>query len=140
MANKTQKTDASVEDFINEVEDKQKRKDSFELLKVFEEITGEKAAIWGTSIIGFGEYHYKSDRSRCEGDWPITGFSPRKGNLTIYIMPGFGDYQEDLKKLGKNKTGSSCLYIKRLSDIDLKILKKMIKDSVKVMKERYSTK
>ena len=126
---KTQKNNASVLDFINTIDDETKKQDSLALLKVFEESTGEKPAMWGSSIIGFGSYHYKSDRSSQEGDWLVTGFSPRKQNLTIYISNGFDAYAKELEKLGKHKTSVGCLYIKRLSDVDLDILKFMIKDS-----------
>lgn len=133
---KTQKNDVSAVDFINSVEDEKKRQDSLALLKLFEDCTNEKPVMWGTSIIGFGEYHYKSERSTQEGDWPLTGFSPRKQNLTIYIMPGFDKYQAELAKLGKHKTSVSCLYINRLSDIDINILKKIIIDSFIEMKAK----
>lgn len=136
---KTKKNKASVKKFIASVQDDQKRKDSEDLVKIFEEVTKMKATMWGTSIIGFGSYHYKSERSRQEGDWPLTGFSPRKQNLTIYIMPGFKDYEDLLAKIGKHKHSVSCLYIKRLSDIDIKILKQLIKKSVAEMKKRYKT-
>ncbi len=131
---KTTVNDASVEDFINKVPDETKRKDSFTLLDMFKKITDEKPKMWGTSIIGFGQYHYKSEKSRQEGDWPLTGFSPRKQNLTLYIMPGFGDYQELLKKLGKHKTSVSCLYINKLADVDMGVLQKLIRESYKAMK------
>ena len=135
---KTKKNSGSVMAFIDGLEDEVKREDSKVLVKLFEEVTGEKATMWGTSIVGFGSYHYKSERSTQEGDWPLTGFSPRKANLSIYIMPGFSDFGALLKKLGKHKVSKgSCLYIKRLSDIDLDILKSLIKDSVKIMKKRY---
>jgi hypothetical protein len=134
---KTLKNNASVEDFINSVEDEQKRNDCHELLKLFEEVTKEKATMWGTSIIGFGQYHYKSERSKQEGDWPLTGFSPRKQNLTIYIMPGFKNYQKELEVIGKYKNSVSCLYIKKLADINSDILKKIIASSVDEMKKQY---
>ncbi|QQR54992.1 DUF1801 domain-containing protein [Candidatus Peregrinibacteria bacterium] len=135
---KTKKTKASVSAFLAAVEDEKKRKDCQELAKIFEEITEEKPAMWGDSIVGFGSYHYKSERSKQEGDWPLTGFSPRKKNITLYIMCGFKDQEKFLKKIGKHKvSGGSCLYIKHLSDIDLGILKELIKASLKVMKERY---
>lgn len=136
---KTQKNKASVKKFIASVENEQKRKDSEELVKIFEEVTKMKATMWGTSIIGFGSYHYKSERSRQEGDWPLTGFSPRKQNLTIYIMPGFKEYADLLTKIGKHKHSVSCLYINKLADIDIKVLKKLIKQSVAEMKKRYET-
>lgn len=135
---KTQKNTASVSAFLKGVEDQQQRKDSQELVKIFTEVTKEKPAMWGTSIIGFSSYHYKSERSKQEGDWLITGFSPRKQKISIYIMSGFKDYSELLGKLGKHKiSGGSCLYIKQLSDIDISILKKLIKVSVQDMKKRY---
>lgn len=135
---KTQATTASVRDFLNKVEPEEKRKDSLVLLDLFEKITGEKAVMWGTSIVGFGKYHYKSERSSQEGDWPLTGFSPRKQNLTLYIMFGFKDLQELLKKLGKHTTSTgSCLYIKRLSDVDMKVLSKLIEQSFQQMKETH---
>ena len=133
---KTVKNNASVVDFIQALDDDVKKQDCMTLLSLFEECTGEKAAMWGTSIIGFGSYHYKSERSAQEGDWPLTGFSPRKQNLTIYIMPGFEAYQEELARLGKHKTSVSCLYIKRLSDIDLGVLRSIVTDSVAKMRAR----
>lgn len=135
---KTQKNDSSVVDFINSVEDEAKKRDSLDLLKIFEECTGEKPAMWGGSIIGFGSYHYKSERSSQEGDWPLAGFSPRKQNLTIYIMSGFDKYPSQLEKLGKHKTSKGCLYIKRLSDVDIDILKFLIKDSAKRTQESHA--
>jgi hypothetical protein len=134
---KTQKNDASVEGFVNSIDDDSKRLDSLKLLEIFDECTGEKPAMWGKSMVGYGSYHYKSERSSQEGDWMMTGFSPRKQNLTIYIIPGFSKYQNELAKLGKHKTSVSCLYIKRLSDINLEILKKIISDSFVTMKKSY---
>ena len=136
---KTKKTESSVAKFLDSVADEEKRNDSKKILKIFTESTKEKPAMWGTSIVGFGSYHYKSDRSTQEGDWPLTGFSPRKQNITIYIMPGFLEYKELLTKLGKHKVSKgSCLYIKRLSDIDIDVLKKLIKVSVSDMKKRHN--
>ena len=127
---KTKPTKQNVEKFLNSVEDDLKRKDCFAVLEMMKKITKEKPLMWGDSIIGFGNYHYKSERSKQEGDWFVTGFSPRKQNLTIYIIAGFKKYPELLKKLGKYKiSGGSCLYIKRLSDIDVKVLKELIKES-----------
>lgn len=135
---KTKKNKASVTEFIAKVTDEQKRKDSEELSKIFESVTKEKPTMWGTSIIGFGSYHYKSERSKQEGDWPLTGFSPRKQNISIYIMSGVQKYPDLLEKLGKHKTSKgSCLYIKLLSDIDIPTLKKLIKKSVSDMKKMY---
>lgn len=133
---KTQKNKASVAAFINAVENEEQKKDAKELLKIFKAITKKKPVLWGTSIIGFDQYHYKSKRSKQEGDWPMTGFSPRKQNISIYIMPGFLKQEKFLKKLGKHKTSVSCLYIKRLSDVNTNILKQIIEKGYKEMKER----
>lgn len=136
---KTKVNDASVKDFLNTIPEEIKRKDSFALLEIFEKITGEKAKMWGTSIVGFGKYHYKSERSSQEGDWPLTGFSPRKQSLTLYIMPGFEGVDAFLEKLGKHSTSKACLYIKRLSDIDENVLKKLIEKSFIEAKKKYTT-
>lgn len=135
---KTKKNDSNVMDFINRVESVEKREDSLVLLKLYEEITGEKAVMWGDSIIGFGSYHYKSERSKQEGDWPLIGFSPRKQQLTLYFMDGFDKHKSDLEKLGKHKVSVGCLYVKRLSEIDLSILQKMVSKSFKIMKDKHS--
>ena len=132
---KTTVNNSSVDDFLNAVNDEIKRKDSFALLEIFSRITGEKPKMWGSSIIGFGQYHYKSERSSQEGDWMLTGFSPRKQNLTLYIMYGFDDYAGLLEKLGKHKTSKGCLYINKLSDVDQIVLEKLIKQSFADMKE-----
>jgi hypothetical protein len=131
---KTQKTDASVEDFLNAVEDERKRKDSFVILDLMREVTGEEPAMWGPSIIGFGSYHYKYASGR-EGEWFLVGFAPRKRNLTLYIMSGFDNYDALLADLGKYKTGKSCLYVNKLEDIDLDTLRELVKQSVTHMKE-----
>jgi hypothetical protein len=135
---KTKVSKASVLTFIKSVEPEEKRKDSLALLKIFKEATGEKPKLWGTSIVGFGSYHYESERSAQKGDWMLTGFSPRKQNLTLYIMPGFNAYGDLMEKLGTYKTSVSCLYIKRLSDIDTSVLSKIIKRSVADMKKIYT--
>jgi len=124
--------------FISSIESNQKREDSNALIKLMEEESGFSAYLTG-SIIGFGQYHYTYDSGR-EGDSVVVGFSPRKQNFAIYIMPGFSDYQDILEKLGKYKTGKSCLYINKLADIDVKLLRKIIRNSVKVMKKRYDCK
>jgi hypothetical protein len=134
---KTKKTSASVDKFISSIPEEQKRKDAKALLGIFRSITKEKAALWGSSIIGFGTYHYKSERSSQEGDWPLTGFSPRKQNLTLYIMPGFKKYGALLKKLGPHKKSMGCLYIKRLSDIHIPTLRTLISRSVSDMRKKY---
>lgn len=133
---KTKKNEASVTDFIESVADEAKKQDSFKLLEIFKEATGDEPKMWGASIVGYGSYHYKSSRSTQEGDWPLTGFSPRKQSITIYIMPGFDKYKKELAQLGKYKTSVSCLYIKKLADVDLDVLKKIITDSAKVMKAK----
>ena len=131
---KTKPTNASVEKFLNQVADETRREDCFKVAKMMEEITGEKPKMWGPSIVGFGSYHYKYASGQ-EGDWPITAFSPRKQDLTLYIMPGFQESRELMPQLGKHRTGKSCLYIKRLSDIHVPTLKKLIRNSVKRMKQ-----
>lgn len=137
---KTKRTDDDVLEFLDSVEDNQRREDSIKLLDVFEKATGLKPALWG-KIVGYGQYHYKSERSSQEGDWPLAAFSPRKQNLTVYVMPGFEHYQDDLKKLGKHTvSGGSCIYIKKLSDVDTDVLAKIIADSVERMKRQYSVK
>lgn len=135
---KTKVNDASVDDFINAVEDDTKRNDSATLLKLFTKVTGEQPKMWGPSIIGFGQYHYKSERSSQEGDWMLTGFSPRKQNLTLYVMNGFEDYTNLLNDLGKHKTSKGCLYINKLADVDLAILETLVKQSYKAMKAHNS--
>jgi hypothetical protein len=126
---KTQRTDAGVEEFLNSVEHEGKRADSFALLKLMREVTGEEPAMWGPSIVGFGSYHYKYASGR-EGEWMLVGFSPRKRDLTLYIMDGFDGYQSLLEKLGKHRTGKSCLYINKLEDVDLPTLCELITQSV----------
>lgn len=137
--NKTQKTKASVSEFLATVEDEVKRKDSLTLLKLFTDVTNEKAAMWGDSIIGFGTYKYKSEKSKQQGDWFYVGFSPRKNALTIYIIAGVKNYPQLLEKLGKYKlSGGSCLYIKKLTDIDLDVFKVLIATSYADMKAKHS--
>lgn len=126
---KTLVNDASVEDFINSVDGDVKKADAFKILAMYKEATHETPKMWGPSIIGFGQYHYKSERSTQEGDWPLAGFSPRKQSLTLYIMPGFNDYSDLLDKLGKHKVSKACLYINKLSDVDVDVLGKLVKRS-----------
>ena len=130
---KTKVNDASVTKFLDTVADERKRDDCFEILKMMKQITKEEPKMWGSSIVGFGSYHYKGKSGR-EGDWMLTGFSPRKQNLTLYLMGGFDD--DLLEKLGKFTTGVGCLYIKTLQDVDKKVLKELVKASVKRMKQR----
>jgi hypothetical protein len=131
---KTKQTDQSVEKFLNSIPDAERREDCFAIARLMEEITGHKPKMWGPSIVGFGLFHYKYESGR-EGDWMVTGFSPRKKDLTLYLMMGFEKHQELMKQLGKHSTSKSCLYIKRLSDIHLPTLKKLIKTSVKQLKD-----
>lgn len=128
---KTQITTQRPEDFIATIEPEGKRQDSLVLLKLFEKATGEKPIMWGSSIVGYGKYHYKSERSSQEGDWMTVGFSPRKANLTLYILHGNQD-DSLLEKLGKHKvSGGGCVYINKLSDVDLQVLEKLIEKSFK---------
>jgi hypothetical protein len=131
---KTKATKASVKEFINQLPDKERRDDCFAIATMMEEITGDKPKMWGASIVGFGSYQYKY-ASGHEGEWPIIGFSPRKKDLTLYLMMGFAKHKELMEQLGKYKTGKSCLYIKQLSDVHVPTLKKLIKTSVKQLKD-----
>ena len=131
---KTQVNDASVTEFLNSVADEKKRNDCFEVLKLMKQVTREEPKMWGASIVGFGSYHYKGKSGR-EGEWMLTGFSPRKQNLTLYLMGGFETHADLLAKLGKYTTGSGCLYIKSLGDVDKKVLKELVQASVRRMKQ-----
>ncbi len=133
---KTKVNSASVAKFLESVKDKERREDAKRVLKLMQEITKEKPRMWGTSIVGFGMYHYKYASGQ-EGNWMLTGFSPRKQNLTVYIMPGFGEYKALLKQLGPHTTSKSCLYIKHLDDIDPAALKKIVAKSFQYMKKKY---
>ncbi|KGJ95662.1 DUF1801 domain-containing protein [Thalassotalea sp. ND16A] len=137
--NKTQPSKLDVQTFINNVESQQKRVDTELLLQIFSDTTNKKPVMWGTSIIGFGQYHYQYESGR-EGDAAITGFSPRKQNIAIYITQGFSQFTELLAQLGKHKTGKSCLYINKLADIDENILKKIISLSFEHMLTTYDCK
>ncbi|KAA3614850.1 MAG: DUF1801 domain-containing protein [Calditrichaeota bacterium] len=132
---KTVQNNNSVNDFLNQVENPVKREDCYALMKIMKTITGEEAKMWGPSIVGFGSYHFKYASGR-EGDFMLAGFSPRKQNITLYIMAGFDNYENLMNKLGKYTTGKSCLYIKKLADIDLDILKKLITESVEYIKNK----
>ena len=136
---KTKPTEASVKEFLNQIPDKERRDDCFAIAKMMEEATGAKAKMWGPSIVGFGTFHYKYDSGR-EGDWLLTGFSPRKNDLTLYLMMGFEQHRELMQQLGKHKTSKSCLYIKRLSDVHVPTLKKLIKASLKQLREYQKSK
>ncbi len=135
---KTRKNSTSVKDFIASVENETRRNDGFELLELFKRATGQDPVMWGTAIVGYGEYHYKSERSSQEGDWPLTAFSPRKQNMTVYIMPGFEKLKPLLSKLGKHKTSVSCLYINKLADVDLHVLEEIVRLGYNQMKEQVS--
>jgi hypothetical protein len=135
---KTKQQDADVFEFINTfANNEQKRKDSFELVKLMQEITGHPPKMWGSSIIGFGKYHYKSDRSRQEGDWPLVSFSPRKAAISLYVFTGIPEHENLLNDLGKYKMGKGCIYINKLSDIDRDVLKRIIRATVDFLEERY---
>ena len=135
---KTKLSDASVEVFLDGIADEAKRRDSYAILAMMQEVTGVEAKMWGDSIVGFGSYHYKYASGR-EADWPLVGFSPRKQNLTLYIMSGFEQYDELLQRLGKHSTGKACLYVKRLADVDLAVLQELVNLSVVHMVSTNST-
>lgn len=126
--NKTQKTGASVDEFLESVASPRRREDGFAVLAMMREITGLEPEMWGPSIIGFGDYHYKYESGR-EGDFFLTGFSPRKQSLTLYIMSGLEGHEDLLEKLGKHRTGAACLYINKLADVDTDILRRLIRIS-----------
>lgn len=129
---KTQRNKTDVLAFLNGIEDAGKRQDCLHILALMQDTAGAPPEMWGDSIIGFGSYHYKYASGQ-EGDWPLTGFSPRKQNITLYIMPGFDHYTDLLEKLGKFSTGKSCLYIKKLADVDLPTLRELVQKSVEHM-------
>lgn len=131
---KTKETKQNPKDFLDTIEPEQKRKDGFALLEMFQKATGEKAVMWGPGIVGFGKYHYKSERSAQEGDWPLVAFSPRKQNLTLYVIAG--DQSAFLKKLGKHKTSVGCLYINKLADVDQYVLAELVKWTFEYMKKK----
>ena len=131
---KTTQNEKSVTKFLKNVENDRRREDGFEVLKLMQEVTSLEPKMWGDSIVGFGSYHYKYASGR-EGDWMLIGFSPRKQNMTLYIMDGFDEYDKLLSKLGKHKTGKSCLYINKLEDVDMGVLELLVKKSVEHMKK-----
>lgn len=134
---KTKLNSKDVLEFIMKVEHNKRREDSLKILDVFHEVTGEEPKMWGESIVGYGMYHYKYASGQ-EGDWMRTGFSPRKQALTLYLMNGISSYEELLSKLGKYKTGKGCLYINKLEDVDLEVVKKLIKESFNKVIEQGS--
>ena len=136
---KTKQTETSVTEFINSFADsEQKRMDSLELIKLMKDLTGSEPKMWGPSIIGFGSYHYKSERSRQEGDWPLIGFSPRKAAISLYVYTAAKEHEHLLAGLGKYKIGKACIYVKKLSDIDQDVLKKIAKETIKFLRSKYS--
>lgn len=135
---KTKQHDADVREFINTFADtEQKKKDSFDLLKLMQDCTGYEPKMWGGSIIGFGSYHYKSERSRQEGDWPLVGFSPRKAAISLYVYTDCSEQEDLLKELGKFKMGKACIYVKKLSDINQETLKKIIGSTIDFLQSKY---
>ena len=135
---KTKQNDADVSEFINSFADTdQKRTDSFELIKLMQDVTGFEPKMWGPSIIGFGSYHYKSERSRQEGDWPLVGFSPRKAAISLYVYTGAKEHEQLLDGLGKYKMGKACIYIKKLSDINQDALRKLMKVTIEYLQLRH---
>ncbi len=136
---KTRPTHASVTAFVNSIDDSGIKADAKKIAVMMRNATGKRAKMWGTSIVGYGTYLYSNSAGK-NYEWPITGFSPRKQALTVYIMPGFSQFGALMKNLGKYKTGKSCLYIKRLADVDEDVLQKLIDGSVKRMRKSYKTK
>jgi len=136
---KTKENDTDVMSFLSSQPDEQKREDSLALVKMMKAVTKTEPMMWGGSIVGFGKYIFSSPKTGRSGEWFMTGFSPRKQNLTVYFMTGFSKYDELMKKLGKYKiSGGSCLYINKLADVDIKVLKELVTASWKYMKEKYS--
>lgn len=133
---KTKKTEASVGDFLDAVKDETRRADCKSVARLLQKVTGEKPKMWGASIVGFGTYHYVYESGRA-GDWPVAGFSPRAQALTLYIMSGFDGEPALMAKLGKYKTGKSCLYLKSLADVDIKVLEQLIARSVEYIRRKY---
>jgi hypothetical protein len=133
---KTKATKESVDDFIKKVEDEQTRDDCRELVRIMKKVTGYPATMWGPGIIGFGTYHYKYDSGH-EGDACLAGFAPRKGKISLYVMPGANTHTDLLSKLGKHKASKGCIYIKKLADIDITVLEKLVKNSVDHLKKTY---
>lgn len=135
---KTQLNDADVKTFIeNQAANEQQKQDSFSLLALMQDCSGFEPKMWGTSIIGFGAYHYKSERSTQEGDWPLVGFSPRKAAISLYVYNACSGQEKLLEQLGKYKMGAACIYVKKLSDINEAVLKKMIKTTIQFLEKKY---
>ncbi|MGJ3233485.1 DUF1801 domain-containing protein [Marivirga sp.] len=135
---KTKKNDADVYEFINSYANtEQKKQDSYELVQLMQAVSGQEPKMWGESIIGFGQYHYKSERSSQEGDWPLIGFSPRKTAISLYVYSGCAGQEELLKELGKFKMGAACIYVKKLSDINQEPLKKLMKSTMDFLQKKH---
>jgi hypothetical protein len=134
---KTRPTDANVNEFLRSIPDDLRRQDCLRVVEIMKSVTGEEPKLWGAGMVGFGSYHYRYDSGR-EGDWFVTGFSPRKGNLTLCIMAGFDRYPELLGRLGKYKTGKSCLYVKALADVDETVLRELVQASVDHIRHTYA--
>ena len=136
---KTKQNDADITEFVNSFADtEEKRKDSFELIKLMRDFTGQEPKMWGSSIIGFGSYHYKSERSRQEGDWPLIGFSPRKAAISLYVYTGAKEHEHLLEGLGKFKMGKACIYIRKLSDIHQDVLRQVMKATIDFLQSKYN--
>ena len=135
--NKTKPTSASVDDYIASIADEARRADSRYLVEMMSRVTGEPPRMWGASIVGFGTYHYRYDSGR-EGDFFLTGFSSRKADLSLYVMAGFASFPALMAKLGRHRTGKSCLYVRRLADVDLEVLEELVRRSVKETRERHA--
>ena len=136
MGNKTIETEACVEDYLSAIVPEQKQEDCRAICAIMERLTGSPPKMWGGSIVGFGQYHYKYESGR-EGDAVRTGFAARAQNISIYIMPGYQDFEDELSRLGKHKVGKSCLYLKRLSDVDENVLEEMIAKGLKLLAQKY---
>ena len=135
---KTKEHDANVMDFIDSFTHTEKMKqDSVELLQLMQAVSGYEPKMWGNSIIGFGKYHYKSERSQQQGDWPLIGFSPRKAAISLYVYDGCDEQDELLKKLGKFKMGKACIYVKKLSDINKNVLAELIESTIRFLQNKY---
>lgn len=135
---KTKQHDADVFEFINNFANtEQKREDSYELVKLMQEVTGQPPKMWGPSMIGFGSYHYKSDRSKQEGDWPLIGFSPRKAAISLYVFSGSPEHEYLLEDLGKHTKGKGCIYVKKLSDINKEVLVRLMRTTIEFLQEKH---
>ena len=138
MANKTKPTTVDPADFIASIEHDTRREDALTLLELMGRLSGFEAKMWGPTMVGFGRYHYKYDTGR-EGDWFLVGFSPRKANQVIYLMPGYENFDDELARLGKHKIGKSCLYINKLADVDLAVVEEMVRYTIDLLHENYET-